>query len=1200
MQTPKLNKPIAQSDPPKVRPIGTGRRAFVRYPVVLGATIVSREGREIKCEMKDFCMGGMLLRYPPLAAPDQSSLFALNDRIVVRTIVPMADGNKELQFQAHVARVMQDGLGLAFMDPEQDAMLTMQEYALQVSLDNSQSGQPSPGLEMGGNRGSLFGRRFSDVLAGCGRITQGTMDSLLEQLGNRLNHHLFDLSRESDKTEVQNIFFNASEDIKNNQDKLINAIRANFKERLQAVYKKTSDDNKAKEQRIEDLSLDNISLIGDEDLGAWLAISDVTSKLEEKFKQSLATLEARLSVLFNAQISHANNPYGPALFAESFQAGLSQFSFKESVNTACYAALKEILINLLPDLYVKLNAILIEYGILPELTYGMIQHSAIMKNKLETVAVTAGTESEMKRQAVKDMPVPPAAPSTAEASTDRHAVPQDLYQVVNDLRALRQDIVRRRSQIFPGVDDFSSGMDIADASKWFATSDLVTAITELQASPQDFVFNEDQLSHVKSRVVAALLSRAGEGSFKKLNPRDSNVLEVAGDLLGAMQTDPLVAESVKPWLKQLELPVIKMALLDPSLFFDHSHVTRQVVNNIAQLEFYRQDRTISKQNAISAAIEGLLDKVAKEDADGAVIFEEILDKLNRLIKIQNQAYEDNVRDLIKECEVSPPEPDIFEPGGQDDGNVSTAEKHKWLMHARRLRQGESVLLTFPGDNPQRVRVGWIDDKKTTYVFVNLRGIRESVLNADDVATMMRLGILEPQENAADPAMDRAQYVIMQDLYQQVLHESTHDSMTGLINRREFDRVVSDAVTSAKRDNERHVLLFIDIDKFSAINNSCGYAGGDQLLQSLVKILQESLPGNAEIARLGSDQFGIILERCSLDDALAIAEQQIESVAGYKMEWKGDVFSVTLSMGLVPISARSDDVDELLHSAESSCNIAKDTGGNRLQVFHAGHSRIAHQTEVMKWIGKIDKMLEEDALEIRCQRIQAIAGDSAEQPHFEILVGVKDEHGNVGSPTDFIKAAEWYRRMTAVDRHVISKAFAWIENNPGVVEKIAGFSINLSGQSLNEDGFVEYILEKLQTLSVPREKICFEVTETVGIASLSDATLFIERVKELGCRFSLDDFGSGMSSYGYLKNLPVDTVKIDGVFVQNMVAGSSDYAVVKSITEIAHFMNKKVVAEFVENAEVLELLREIGVDYVQGYMIDRPDSIDRLLTMDSIH
>jgi diguanylate cyclase (GGDEF)-like protein len=1165
MQAPKQQQ--AEASPgacERDRPVDAGRRAYVRYPMVLDAVLIDASGSETPCRIKDFCMGGMLLHYLTAAESSPARFIKVNDSVVIRSTVPLAGRDTSLAFRARVARTVQDGLGLAFVEPERQALHVMQQYALQAAGD---------GGSLRRTAAEPFGRRAGDMIAGCNRIVQETMDTLLMQLEHKLDRHLFAWSRDTVRPDLQNDFFTASETLRAKWQLFLDVAWANFNDGLQSAQSKALSVKTREAKGLDDMPLEEMSLLNDEDLGVWLAISDATNKAEERYKEALALLEERLSVLFGIRVSHTNNPYGPALFVESFQAGLGQYRFKEAVNTACYAAFKDILIGLLADLYAKLNGVLIEYGILPDLKYSRPQHLASPRPKAEAPEPPSVSQRGV-HHAAGTVPVRSKRPPAA-------AAPQDLFQVVQDLRALRYELAQQRRGTPAGPS--------APSDDSYATAELMSVIAELQAETPVEKAGGGRETSVKSRILAALESRSGAS---KLNARDSNVLDVAGDLLGAMQADPLVADSVKPWLRRLELPVVKMALLDPTLFFDHAHVVRQIVNSIAQLEDYRQGQTESNRNAISVAIESLLEKAARESGEGTQTFEQIREKLDRLIKVQDKAYAENIAELVKACEESPPEPEEIGAEAADD-RAGPAELQKWLLHARRLQAGDNVLLAYPGQNPQRLRLGWVGQEHSLFAFVNLRGIKEKVFRLADVATLMCRGILQPQANAADPAMDRAQYVIMQDLYQQVLHESTHDNMTGLSNRREFERVVAEALAAAKRDDLRHVLMFADIDKFSAINTNCGYAGGDQLLQSVVQILKDGLPEGACLARLGSDQFGILLQRSSLDEALALAERQIEGVANHKMEWKGGVYSVTLSMGLTPISARSGGTDDLLHAVESSCAIAKDMGGNRLQVFHAGHARLAHQHEVMKWIGRIDKMLAEETLEIRCQRIQPIDGDGSEPPHFEILVGVRDEQGVVNSPAEFIKAAEWYRRMSAVDRYVIRKTFSWLDRNPRVVDRIGGVSINLSGQSLNEDGFLDFLLKELQAVTLPRDKICFEVTETVGIANLSDAALFIERIKDEGCRFSLDDFGSGMSSYGYLKNLPVDTVKIDGMFVQNLVPGSSDYAVVKSVTEIAHFMNKKVIAEFVENEAALEVLREIGVDYVQGFMIDKPDSIERL-------
>ena len=1280
MASPKQIKyPGNEAQQADARAPGAGRRAYVRYPVALDATIVLSQDRSIPCSMRNFCMGGMLLHYTPQVADEQPCSFATNEAVSVHCLVTDSGGEKLIVFQARVARTLQDGIGIAFINPDQESLQLMQRFALQFSIDaeKSQAGKVNE-IKSGGNSADGLGRRYDDIIVGCGQIVQESMDSLLEQLGSKLANRLFDLSRDAASPDTQNDLYSASEVIKINNSQFLAAIRSNFQERLQERVANVLGNEQPQEKGCDDISLDKLSLIGDEDLGAWLAVSEVTNKAEEKNRESLATLDERLSVVFGKHISHVNNPYGPALFAESFQVALEQYKFAESVNVACYALLKETLVALATGLYVKLNKILIDHDILPKLKFRLLGQSKPSNSKQEESNLSreppamqsvnghsSASEAEdglqdtvpsdtggtgLPRSAPtyhKDIGAGQASLSQAAAEFTEESVhasepepvraahdgissnsggadlrrpeptyhngvrtgqgtpvqelPTDLYQLIQNLRELRREHSPTKASVEHDPQDGSQGaivptgthQHIPNSAGCYSTSELVDAVADLQINPQSFTGDDQQVVPIKSRVLAALNARNHEEIGKDIDPRDGNVLEVTGDILREMQDDPLVAVSVKPWLKQLELPVIKLALQDPTLFFDQSHVARQVVNSIAQLEFYQQSDANSRLNSISAAIENLLDKIATERSDGMEIFSEIQSKLNKLIKIQNMAYSENVKDVMRACQEHLPIPEVYELEAVGGGEISEAEMRKWTMFARRLREGDDVLFSLLDSKPQRLRVAWVGEDQALYVFVNLRGIKEKVMKVTDVARMIRLGIIEPQGNAADPAMDRAQYSIMQNLYKQVVYENTHDSLTGLINRREFARRVDELAMNARRDDKRHALLDIDVDQFSAINSNCGYGGGDKLLQDLVEILKNDMGDNGEIARLGSDQFGILLAECSLDDALEIAEQLIEDAADYKLDWEGKLYSVSLSIGIVPISARSGSVDELMQASESSRNMAKDAGGNRLQVFHSGHSRGGHQAEVKKWSADVDKLIQEDGLEIRCQRIEPIDSSGVLRPHYEILLGVKDEQGNVGSPVEFIKGAELSRKMSMVDRYVITKALAWMNNNVEIIEQIAGFTINLSGESLNEEGFVDFILEQLQGVRVPYEKICFEVTETVGITNLSDVTLGIDKIKDAGCRFALDDFGSGMSSYGYLKNLPVDVVKIDGAFVKELVADSSDYAVVKSITEIAHFMKKKVVAEFVENNEILDLLREIGVDYAQGYMIDKPGSLDRL-------
>lgn len=1213
MHTPKQTHPPGGEEfTPTVKAPGTGRRAYTRYPVLLNGSLIPRDADEIPCVIRDFCLTGILLKYQRPVASNGLTIYspAIGDLLSIQCLIPTPGGGKKLVFKARVARTVEDGAGLAFINPDHDALQLMQQFALPSAVDDRRNQKPS----LRGPDGNLYpsgaaGDHYYSVIDHCRQLVERSMEILLGQLCNKLTSHLFEISRDTRDPEEQNDYFNASEIIRKYADTIVKSLRAGVQIRLSNPV---PTENTAT-QESDDLSLEDMSLIGDEDLGAWIAVSDITGKIEEKNKEELLILEERLSALFNITVRNSNNPYGPALFVEPFQTALNQYNFSPRVSNACHMVFKELLIAESPEFYKNLNARLREDHILPELTYKMIRRAAQTKKSGDSSHDPHGDDEEHLRLSdtagTNKATHYPAGQATLGASSaavphptraDKYVkktIPQDFYSVVQELRELKQGLNQQKALLISMGKNAPFTLapqpdSIPQTVEYHSTPELMAVITAMQKQNPSACIEES--SPIKTLMLAGLASRNQNGVEKGLSPHDSNILDVAGDLLQAMQNDPLVADSVRPWLKRLELPIIKLALEDPTVFIDQSHIARQVVNKIAQLEFYENNEGHAVQNVIGSAIENLLQSITQENANGTAIFTEILHKLNVLIKIQDKAYTENLHDVIRGCEENPPLDVGCDILTEPMPLLAPEELRKWTLHAKRLKKNDYVSYKQPDSSANRLRVAWTNGEQSIYVFVNSKGLKEKTLKIEDLAHLMHCGILFPQTNANDPAMDRAQYAIMQELYQQVLHESTHDAATGLINRREFEKKLVEALASAKQNDRRHALLFIDIDKFSAINNSCGYAGGDQLLKDMIDLFKSDLATNAVMARLGSDEFGILLENCTIDDALAIAERKIEAVTDYRLAWDDNLFSVTLSIGLVPVSARSTDVGNLLQSAESSCNVAKDVGGNRLQLFHAGHARIAHRGEVMKWIGKLDKLLEEDGLEIRCQRIDPIDNNIVLAPHFEILLGVNDIEGHITSPQEFIKAAEWYRRMPSVDRWVITKVFEWMAENRNITDAISGFAINLSGQSLNEDGFAEFILCEFERVKIPYEKICFEVTETVGISNVSDATLFIERMKDVGCRFSLDDFGSGMSSYGYLKGLPVDIVKIDGSFVKNMTVNSSDFAVVKSITDIAHVMNKQVVAEYVESAEVLDILRDLGVDFAQGYFIDKPGPLSRLL------
>jgi diguanylate cyclase (GGDEF)-like protein/PAS domain S-box-containing protein len=422
------------------------------------------------------------------------------------------------------------------------------------------------------------------------------------------------------------------------------------------------------------------------------------------------------------------------------------------------------------------------------------------------------------------------------------------------------------------------------------------------------------------------------------------------------------------------------------------------------------------------------------------------------------------------------------------------------------------------------------------------------------------------------------------------YQASHDALTGLINRREFDSRLETAVTSAQRGEGEFVLLYVDLDQFKVVNDTCGHSAGDRLLRDITSLLQTRVRASDTIARLGGDEFGLLLARCSLEQAERVADSIRQAIHAYRFLWGANSMSVGASIGVVRIARDTTSAASVLSAADIACYAAKDSGRNRVQVYEREHGTSRHRE--MQWVGRIARAVEDGRLELYAQRIIGITQATGDMPFYELVVRLRDEDGSLVLPNEFIPAAERYNVMIMVDRWVVNHAIELLESRLRSEGSLPLLAVNLSGTSINDEDFLEFILTRLREDAVARA-LCFEITETAAVASLSKATHFMRELKHRGCRFSLDDFGSGVSSFVYLKTLPVDFLKIEGQFVTHVATDPVDRSMVEAITKIGRAMNVATIAEKVETAAVLEALREIGVDYIQGFHLSEPISIDEI-------
>ncbi len=428
------------------------------------------------------------------------------------------------------------------------------------------------------------------------------------------------------------------------------------------------------------------------------------------------------------------------------------------------------------------------------------------------------------------------------------------------------------------------------------------------------------------------------------------------------------------------------------------------------------------------------------------------------------------------------------------------------------------------------------------------------------------------------------------LHRRLTYQATHDLLTGVPNRSEFERAVMQALNGVHAGERPHVLLYLDLDGFKIINDTCGHAAGDELLRQVSQLLVASARGSDVLARLGGDEFGLLLRHCSIDDGERAAEAIVAAVAAFRFSWQSQFFRLGVSIGAAALDRDCDDVGDAVSAADSACGWAKSLGRNQVQVYRRDDQLLRNLHEQKDWLGKLNRALTQDTLVLYAQRIYRIDRNIDEPERYEILLRMRNDDGDVISPAMFLPVAERYRMMVRIDEWVLETLLRQIAPRATQLSATHEFSVNLSGASINDPAFLDLLLASFARFRVPGSLVCFEITETVAIANFAQAANFIHRLSAIGCRFALDDFGSGLSSFDYLRRLPVSSVKIDGSFIEDVASDPVCRAVVDAIRRVSAQMNLKTVAERVERESDLHVLRELGIDYVQGYVLHRPEPL----------
>jgi diguanylate cyclase (GGDEF)-like protein len=1164
------------------------RRQHVRHELRVDATVGIKGGPSRACQIEDFCPGGLFLTIEGA----NGSGIAIGDKALERfdelVVRFSADANgtvKEFEVTVLVARVVSGGVGVSFEGRNGAAIHALNHLLSTPARVNTQAAGASAAEGMAGNVADVADA--SSVLSAYRRRVVLFLESNLGALFEHAKDNLFASARDTRDREEQTAFFDAIQELDGLQD----PVQTAFLDSMNSLLQQPGARVPGTEALVSETGTLDVALVDTGTFDDWVVIKDIISRATPKYDERQREIAARLSNLLKTNIDDDSNPVGLTGLGLTFHDAIQNFGASHSLRQAILRSFEETIVSGLGTLYDDLNNILSNREVSSEVERTVAdrplsprQDKGDSAKRAAAQAAAAAEESEL------DAVESGASKPLSSLGIDPASITPPPVVVGNLLHTARSLLILERqakaSDNLPAaLTDMAGAQPVPPPAMGSKSLDqVIDALSILQRSPKFTAIDDKGPLALKERLMttwraAGLRVADGEG----------DAVEVISNLLDAILDDPLVTPRVKACVRRLAIALVKVALQDRELFNDENHPARQLINQLGRVEL-AEDGSVIANGAWQMTIDPLVDRIVHSYERDTVVFNQVLVEVENIVERQEQHLSTNVARIVQERNQQQALVDSRRdsaPAGNGATQASTdsnmpTEWKRWLSRVELLQAGDVVFLDKNGERPEKLRLVWVSSERDSYLFASHCGDKTSTLTRQELAMHFRRGAARVLDASDLPVVDRGIYRLLNVLHTRLAKKASHDGVTGMLNRKAFEAALGQTMTEAVRMATNHVLCVLEIDEFRTIVEKCGRKAGTGLLRKLARVLDKHVGKKGMIGRLTKGRFAMLLNNCDLQEGRAIADRQRKSMEKSRCVWQGESFQLTVSVGMVSLDGHNRaTVAELIDAAGNAFEEAHGKGGNRIQIGEQGKAvQVSSESVVLK-------MLAEKRLQLRCQRLAPIGSDTSAKSHFEILLGVKDANGEVAMPRDFIQSAERNNEMHEVDMWVIRNALGWMAKHRSKVDAVGGYSINLSGLTLGDDSLLRYVLERLTESQVPPSKIIFEITESAAINTLSVAVNFINTLKEYGCRFALDDFGTGDASFAYLKTLPIDFVKIDGSIVRDIVNSPKDLALVKSINEIGHFLGKKTVAEFVENDDILARLRQMGVDFAQGYGIEAP-------------
>ena len=1165
------------------------RRAHPRHALDRVGRL-SRDGESYcDCRVRDFCPDGMLLAVDNWSAdePVIGGVVVTVGESLILEFTALLNGEKhEHLARVRVVRTSSQAIGVSFDGENAEAVWQLRQLVrelkdgLRKNRDKARSAR-APGTPMAVEQ-ALNAGQMLDVAKeqtelflseGLGKLFEEAEKRLVASTNNGVGDSSNVNSLEAMK-EIQNVKVSI-------EAAYLKAVTRDFDAMINPdAVKKPEDSTGAQE----------LALVDTGSFDDWLTIKNIISAAEGDLKEAQYDLEQRLTHLARTTIDEENNPIGLSQLCLSFHdavqgLGASGYARRTILEVFEYAIAKR-----LGGFYADVNTMFANGGILP--CVPRVNHGIkSFESKRKTADVKA-TGEEPASTLGEDNPDASAVSAESVSRTPTMLPPLRLgtaFHAAGNLIAMQRDA--------EAGDTPSSGEFVQGLSNWTSAQptleqqkELLDSLSILQRSTRFTQPSGDGPLQLNQKLTSTWRSAGLEAS-----PDHHMMLDIVSNLIDAIMDDPFVSDEVKLRVRRLAVPILKVAFQDPSFFEDQTHPARQVLDNLGRLD---PESTQGFAGIVDPVVNGIIE----DYEDDPAVFARALSSLKVVVSKQRRIFQENLERLVSEREkqqefIKARQKDSGQAGAPAPAKSAAAasddEWEGWLNEARGCKPGDVLSIEEQQDKRKKLSLAWVSEDKGTFVLVDSLGNKAMSLTTQELAMQMKQGSAVAEDIANMALTDRGTYRMLRSLHEQLARKASHDQLTGLLTRKEFEGRLDELITDAVRSASCHVMYAFDVEGLQNITKKAGKKVGAQLLKKLANLLEKQVASRGVVARLGTSRFGVLLNNASLDEGKETAERQREVIAKARCMWKGESFPLTASAGMLEITDMSEGVVAILTAVESALARAAKKGGDRIEMTGTVHDPLKAQGLHNAGKTTVLDMLNLDSLKLRCQRVIPLTEDGAALAHYEILLGVQREEGLVTLPADFIRAAERSHEMQMVDRWVINSVFTWISENQEKVEASDGFSINLSSNSLSDDGVLEFVLAQFSETMVAPSKIIFEFPESAASANVSVTTDFVTTLKSYGCRFAIDDFGMADASFSYLNSLPVDFVKIDGKLVVDILASSKDLAVVRSINEIGHLLGKQTIAEFVENDEILARIRELGVDYAQGFGIEKPVLLESL-------